>query len=282
MKNFQPVIKWSGSKRSQANEIISFFPKEINTYFEPFLGGGSILRTLLENKDIITVNKCHCSDINNDLIKLWNKIAFTPLMLSDEYLGRHNELKRMENIAEKRSYYEDIRSRFNKEKDPFDFFFLLRTCYNGLVRYNRNGDFNSPFHLNRNGMDAERMSKIIFDWSNVINENTVSFQCHSYEDIKPEENDFVYLDPPYANTNSSMYNGGFDNNSFFEWLRELKCGWILSYDGKSGNDDNTFNVPKDLYDEHLYIKSGNSSFKRIKKSDTNAVVYESLYIKRNV
>lgn len=40
MANFQPVIKWSGSKRSQANEIIKYFPKNINTYYEPFVGGG--------------------------------------------------------------------------------------------------------------------------------------------------------------------------------------------------------------------------------------------------
>jgi len=46
---FEPVIKWSGSKRSQASEIIKYFPKEIDTYYEPFIGGGSMMRELLDS-----------------------------------------------------------------------------------------------------------------------------------------------------------------------------------------------------------------------------------------
>ena len=66
---------------------------------------------------------------------------------------------------------------------------------------------------------------------------------------------------------------------FFNWLNNINCKWALSYDGKSGNEDNTFEVPKHLYDEHYYLSSGNSSFKRLKETDKNAMVYESLYIK---
>ena len=47
MTNFQPVIKWSGSKRSQASEIIKYFPKQIDTYFEPFCGGAYVVKTKL-------------------------------------------------------------------------------------------------------------------------------------------------------------------------------------------------------------------------------------------
>ena len=75
-----------------------------------------------------------------------------------------------------------------------------------------------------------------------------------------------------------MYNGDFDNDGFFKWLKELKCKFALSYDGISGETDNTYKVPSGVYDKHVYIKSGNSSFKRIKQSDNNAIVYESLYL----
>ena len=77
-----------------------------------------------------------------------------------------------------------------------------------------------------------------------------------------------------------MYSGNFDNEEFFKWLKTVRADWALSYDGKSGNDDNTYDVPKDLYSQHVYIKSGNSSFKRIKQSDKNAMVFESLYLKK--
>lgn len=47
---FEPVIKWSGSKRKQASEILTYFSKEIDTYYEPFCGGASVLRCLLDSK----------------------------------------------------------------------------------------------------------------------------------------------------------------------------------------------------------------------------------------
>ena len=72
---FQPVIKWSGSKRSQANDIISYFPKEIATYYEPFCGGASILRALLDSD--IKVHHYVASDLNKDLIDLFLAIKNT-------------------------------------------------------------------------------------------------------------------------------------------------------------------------------------------------------------
>ena len=156
--------------------------------------------------------------------------------------------------------------------------FLDRTCFNGLIRYNKNGEFNSLFHINRGGIKPNTLEKIIIEWSELLNNHNVEFKMLTYQWIRPKENDFLYLDPPYANTNG-MYNNNFDNNRFFNCLNNINCKWALSYDGKSGNEDNTFEVPKHLYDEHYYLSSGNSSFKRLKETDKNAMVYESLYIK---
>lgn len=73
---FEPVIKWSGSKRSQAENILTYFPKEIDTYYEPFCGGASVLRRLLSSN--IKVNNYVCSDLNSGLINLWNEIINNP------------------------------------------------------------------------------------------------------------------------------------------------------------------------------------------------------------
>ena len=62
----QPLIKWTGSKRPIANKIIQYFPNEIDTYYEPFLGGGSVLFELLRSDKV--VNSFNCSDLNNNLI----------------------------------------------------------------------------------------------------------------------------------------------------------------------------------------------------------------------
>ncbi len=75
------LIKWSGSKDSQAKNIISYFPKEINTYFEPFLGGGSIFLELLESD--IKVNTYYLSDINEELINIYGLIKYKKLVYKD-------------------------------------------------------------------------------------------------------------------------------------------------------------------------------------------------------
>jgi DNA adenine methylase len=175
-------------------------------------------------------------------------------------------------------YFNEVRERYNKYRNPLDFMFLMRTCYNGMPRYNSKGEFNTSFHLNRKGIDPSTLQKIVSEWSILIDLHDVEFRCCSYEKIKPSEKDFMYIDPPYANT-KGIYFDDFKNDSMFEWMKNLKCGWALSYDGISGEDNKTYEVPSELYTEHKYIKSGNSSFKRLIQSSSSAVVYESLYVK---
>lgn len=274
---FQPVIKWSGSKRSQCQNIIKYFPKEINTYYEPFCGGASVLRGLLESD--IKVKQYVCSDLNEGLIELWKLIKEDPVSVSNHYEKLWTELNQYEDKAIKRQYFENVRERYNKEHNPLDFMFIMRTTTNGMPRYNQKGEFNNSFHIKRNGIDPERLRKIINEWSVLLNKNNVCFKCCSYDTIIPQKGDFMYLDPPYART-KGMYFGSFDNKKLFEYLRKIDCSWAMSYDGISGKEDNTFEVPQDLYDEHLYIKSGNSSFKRVIGKSNNSIVYESLYIKK--
>ena len=111
-----------------------------------------------------------------------------------------------------------------------------------------------------------------------MKQNDVKFISCSYEDIKPTENDYMYLDPPYANT-KGMYYGTIDYEKFWDYLRQLPCRYALSFDGKSGDIDNTWNVPKDIYTTHEYLLSGNSSFKRTIGKSNDSIVYESLYVK---
>ena len=274
---FQPVIKWSGSKRSQCQNIIKYFPKEINTYYEPFCGGASVLRGLLESD--IKVKQYVCSDLNEGLIELWKLIKEDPVSVSNHYEKLWTELNQYDDKAIKRQYFENVRERYNKEHNPLDFMFIMRTTTNGMPRYNQKGEFNNSFHITRNGIDPERLRKIINEWSVLLNKNNVCFLCCSYDTIIPQNGDFMYLDPPYAGT-KGMYFGGFDNKKLFEYLRKIDCSWAMSYDGISGKEDNTFEVPQDLYDEHLYIKSGNSSFKRVIGKSNDSIVYESLYLKK--
>lgn len=273
---FEPVIKWSGSKRSQAENILTYFPKEIDTYYEPFCGGASVLRRLLSSD--IKVNRYVCSDLNSGLIDLWNEIINNPERVSSYYKKLWNELNQDDDKQRKKEYFATVRERYNREHNPLDFMFIMRTTTNGMPRYNRDGEFNNSFHVTRNGIIPETLEKIIYEWSKLLNKNKVEFMACSYDEIKPKEDDFVYLDPPYANT-KGMYYGTIDYDKLWDWLRNLPCKYALSFDGISGEEDNTWNVPQDVYSRHEYLLNGNSSFKRTIGKSNDSIVYESLYLK---
>lgn len=276
---FEPVIKWSGSKRSQSEEIIKRIPStEYDTYYEPFCGGCSVLFQLLHSD--IQVNNYICSDINKGLIDLWNEIKNNPKNVAKSYEQMWNELNVDDDKERKKQYFYKVRERYNTNHSPYDFMFIMRTTTNGMPRYNRNGEFNNSFHVTRNGIKPETLKDIIIQWSDALNKHNVQFIHRNYKDIKPNKNDLLYLDPPYAET-KGMYYGVIDYNELWNWLREAKCDYLLSFDGKITSEDKTKEVPKDIYNSHDYIYNGNSSFRRVIGKSNKEYVEESLYIKYN-
>lgn len=270
---FEPVIKWSGSKRALSEEIVKYFPKEIDTYYEPFCGSCSVMFQLL-NSDI-KVNKYICSDVNKELIDYFNIVKNNPVSIYKEYKSRWETLISFDEIKDKQIYYNEIRDSYNKTKNIYDFIFLSRTSANGLIRYNSKGEFNAPFHLTRNGIQPDRFAKILSDWSDKLNENSVEFKFQDYKSVKPKENDYIFLDPPYMNT-KGMYYGVINFEEFWEWLRNSNCKYSLTFDGKTTKTDNTYSVPTDLYTEHIYLDGKISGFMKLHKE--SEYVKESLYI----
>ena len=263
----KPVIKWSGSKRSQAPAILSFFPNSFSTYFEPFLGGGSML---------YAVNPSHsvCGDICTPLIDLWKEIRDNPDVLAYEYGIRWNRLQNEGYTA-----YYDIRDDFNKNKSPYDLLFLSRTCVNGLIRFNDKGEFNNSLHYSRKGINPDTLKKIIFDWSDRI--QSTEFMAEDYEATTAQatNQDIIYLDPPYFHT-KGRYFGTIDHDRFLNYLEKLNqkgIKYLLSFDGKRGKEDYTVDIPKELYKRHELLPSGNSTFKKVIDKEAEQV-YESLYM----
>jgi len=203
-------------------------------------------------------------------------IKDNPLFLIKRYEELWGELNADQDLARKKQYFGMVRKRFNELHKPEDFLFISRTTTNGLIRYNLKGEFNNSFHVTRNGIIPKTLEKIIIEWSEVLNKNNVNFIHSDYINLKPQENDFIYLDPPYAGT-KGMYYGTIDYEKLWNWLRELKCGYALSFDGTCGKEDRTYEVPSDIYSTHEYIYSGCSSFKRLKEQTTE-YVSESLYL----
>lgn len=263
---FQPIIKWSGSKRTQAFKIISLFP-DYNRYYEPFVGGGSIAYALSPNRAV-------CGDICEPLVELWEVIKNSPDALIDTYKNNWNRLQEEGYLV----YYE-IRERFNRNQDPHDLFFLSRTCVNGLIRFNKDGQFNNSLHHTRKGINPDRLYGILKDWSQRIRDT--EFRKGDYRETTYDisSGDFIYLDPPYFNTKGRYY-GTINYNDFISFLEQLNSKNIkfaLSFDGKREDVDYTIDLPKELYKRHIFLESGNSSFKKV-MDKTNEKVFESLYL----
>lgn len=275
----RPVIKWSGSKRSQAHDITAYIQHEYDTYYEPFCGSCAVLAYIIEHYGTSRLFKHFvCSDINPDLINAYNLIKANPQAVIDGYASRWHDMNIKSNtVNDKKQYFEFVRDNLNREHNPIDFIFVMRTCTNGMPRYNKQGEFNNSFHLTRDGITVATFTDIVNTWSKLLNKNNVQFVCQSYEKIAPGKNDLVYLDPPYANT-KGMYYGSIKQSALFSFLRGLKCDWMLSYDGIAGKNDLTVKMPPDLYKKHVYLESGNSSFRRVIGKDRHCNVQESLYL----
>lgn len=279
--SYQPVMKWTGSKRSQAPEIVKFIIKQYETYYEPFCGGCSMLNYILQNK-ATHFTKFICSDLNDSLIETFKMIKNEPEKIKESYDMLWNCLNREETQSAKGKIFEQIREQYNKQgsfyHDPRLFMFIMRTTTNGMPRYNKQGEFNNSFHITRNGIEPTRFFSIIDEWSTRLNEYDVQFICRSFTDINPSENDFCYFDPPYAGVKKNqMYFGALNQNILFTFLNNLSCDWLLSYDGIAGTDDMRINVCSYVDCKENLIKSGNSSFRRTIGKNTNTIVYESLY-----
>ena len=272
------LVKWIGSKRIQSEQIIQYFPSFIDTYYEPFCGGCSVLFQLL-NSPNHSVNRCVCSDINGDLIDLWNTIKRDPDGLYDEYVRMWTEMNQFEDKQDRRKYFEMVREEFNQTRSPYCYFFLLRTCTNGIPRYNKYGQFNNTLHLTRDGSLPKRIKKIIDRWSKMLNENNVEFRRCDYRTVldEMEEDDYAYLDPPYKMTRSTgKYFGKIDYQDMIDRLRMLKDRGVrfsLSFDSV---DENLI-VPDDCYENQINIESRNSGYRRTLLRMNSKDTYESLY-----
>lgn len=263
----KPVIKWSGSKRSQSEIIKSFFPLTYNNYFEPFIGGGSMLYALNPKKSI-------CGDICKPLIDLWIEIRDNPEELAEAYRSRWNRLQ-----EDGYTVYYEIRDNFNKFQSPYDLLFLSRTCVNGLIRFNEKGEFNNSLHYSRKGINPESLKDIILDWSQHIQKTQFIHDDYILTTATAKKDDVVYLDPPYFHT-KGRYFGTIDYQRFLGYLEDLNqrgVRYLLSFDGKRGEEDYTVDLPKELYKRHELLPSGNSTFKKVINGESEKVL-ESLYL----
>jgi DNA adenine methylase len=245
----KPILKWVGGKTQIIDKLIADFPVEINNYREAFLGGGSVLLTLLSyvKSGIIKIHgNIYAYDLNEPLIYIYKNIQTHHNELYDilqtiitDFNGCGNgEINRTpRNIEEakisKENYYYWIRSEYNKlclndKKGILGsamFIFLNKTCFRGVFRVGPKG-FNVPYghYNNPEIINKEHLQEI----HNLI--QNVLFECCDFNTslTNIESNDFVYLDPPYAPETDTSFVGYTENgfniekhNNLFKLIHTL-------------------------------------------------------------
>jgi len=140
-------------------------------------------------------------------------------------------------LAEKgKEHYYYIRERFNKEHAPLDFLFLNRCCFNGLIRFNRSGEFNVPFgHKPKRFSKAYIITKIVnqIDHTYVASrELNWTFTLQSYQETlaNARAGDFIYCDPPYVGRHVDYFDSWTpeDERALYKELSKCHCKFILS------------------------------------------------------
>jgi DNA adenine methylase len=194
----RPFLRWAGSKRSLVGRLIDVLPATFNTYYEPFLGSGSLFFFLQPTHAVLT-------DVCAELIQTFLSVR-DGVPTIRQYI---NSMK----LCEKEFYRIRSNRSSGRMKRAAEFIYLNRGCFNGLYRVNSDGDFNVPY-------GRPRTTNII-DFNNLracsaaLRAGGVRVRKSDFERavVNAKAGDLVYFDPPYVT--------GHNNNGFIDYNEKL-------------------------------------------------------------
>ncbi|MCK5056228.1 MAG: Dam family site-specific DNA-(adenine-N6)-methyltransferase [Candidatus Aminicenantes bacterium] len=226
-KNFgaRPILKWAGGKQQLMQQLLQRVPKNYRQYIEPFIGGGALFFALTPDAAII-------ADSNPELMNLYRTVVNDVESLIEILKGFKTD---------KDSYY---KIRFLNTTQLSDVeraartIYLNRTCFNGLYRVNKKGQFNVPYGDYKNPRiyypEYLRAASIVLKSTTII--------CADYREVLAKharEGDFIYLDPPYLPVSKYSDFKRYTKEQFYEEehielakevkrLHELGCHVLLT------------------------------------------------------
>jgi len=263
----KPFIKWAGGKGQLLEQIRDTYPVGLGTryskYAEPFVGGGAVLLDVLGKYDFDSV---YISDINRELICTYSVIRDSVNSLIDALAVLQSEYVPLSD-TDRKEYYYNRRAQFNEVKmanviaDRIEcaalFIFLNRTCFNGLYRVNRKGEYNVPMGSYKNPMicDGKNLSAISKRLKNV------QIVCGDYRESEDfvDDNTFVYFDPPYRPLTVTASFTAYSENIFDDKAQRELAAYVdhLSMKGAKvvvSNSDPKNTDTKDDFFDRLYSK----------------------------
>lgn len=256
----RPFLKWAGGKTQLLDEIEKRLPKEISTgqitrYIEPFVGGGAVFFHIAQKYP--NIREFYLYDINDDLANCYKAVKTNVRALIRELNKLTREFLPL-NEAQRREFYLQIRSKFNRTKhknsikSSAKLIFLNKTCFNGLYRVNSKNEFNVPFGDYKNPKICDE--KNLLAVSQILQKAEIVCGDFTKSRKNINKNSFVYLDPPYRPLNGTANFTAYSKDSFSEkdqirlaeFCKEIKqigAEFLLS------NSDPKNENPKDCFFE---------------------------------
>lgn len=251
------LLKWVGNKQRFVHEIASYFPAEIGTYFEPFLGSGAVLGTLSPQKAI-------ASDIFRPLMEIWQTLHDNPTLLKQWYAERWQQMASGDKIEE----YERIKAAYNARPNGADLLFLCRSCYGGVVRFRQaDGYMSTPCGIHT-PISPTEFAHRVDEWQRRT--AATQFQVMDYQEAMDlaRAGDLVYCDPPYSHSQSILYGAqSFDLARLLTAIHRCKQRGVcvaLSIDGTKRSGDMICDIPlpDGLFEREVFVNCGPSMLKR--------------------
>ena len=278
----KPMIKYRGGKSKEIASFEKYIPESFDTYYEPFFGGGAVFFYLEPKKAVV-------NDVNKSLMDFY-------IQIRDDYDTARVQLDKLQSIYEKNQkkydvlksktpdervenkneeLYYQIRDMFNhkvpsKYLDAVVYFFINKTAYSGMIRYNAQGEYNVPFGRYKNfntQLITEEHHQLLQRTQLMVGDFSIPFSMAT-------ENDFMFLDPPYDcifnDYGNISFENGFDEQEhrrLAEEFRKLKCKALMVI-GKT-------DLTEELYGEYIkgeYFKSYAVNIRNRFKSESKHII----------
>ena len=251
------LLKWIGNKQRFAHEIVSYFPRQYGTYYEPFIGSGSVLATLSPAQGV-------GSDVFKPLVEIWQTLHTSPETLMLWYAERRAIMMSGEKVAQ----YEKIKASYNAGPNGADLLFLCRSCYGGVVRFRKaDGYMSTPCGVHT-PIPADKFARRVKEWYRRT--QGTKFVLGDFEEVmsQAKSGDLIYCDPPYSDTQTILYGAqDFSLKRLFKVVASCKAKGVrvaLSIDGtkRSGDKLCDIPIPTGLFEREALVNCGRSMLRR--------------------
>lgn len=218
MAKAKPFIKWVGGKSQLIDQLDALLPADFGnwndvTYIEPFVGGGAMLFYMLQRYP--NIRYAVINDVNSDLTNCYRTVRDMPEELITSLMDIQNEYNTLQTEEKRKEFFLAVRDRYNEKnlnalENATKFFFLNRTCFNGLYRVNKKGLFNVPFGKYKNPQICDPIT--IREDSKLLQRVEIMTGDFDATFNKAQGHTLFYFDPPYRPLS--------DTSSFNDYAKE--------------------------------------------------------------